>query len=254
MNKRLKLLDGSEESDYWLGYLAADGCIINNKKYRQYTVNLFTIDDEIKEKYQEYWNNEINYHYRKISKLHHLYFSNLELIKELDKIGITTRKSKTIKLNIPLNPHIVRGIFDGDGWVRKYNSKRMKYESKITTGSTNLMKQLIQYFDTNNLVYKVKQKGNAFDINFYRKLESYKFYKLLYQDATIYMERKYNKFVALFGNKDVIKSGELLENPEEDNQQPSSCGDTEKGSTTSSESQVDNNSTTSAGLPIVNGR
>ena len=39
---------------------------------------------------------------------------------------------------------------------------------------------------------------------------------------------------------------ELLETPEEDNQQPSSCGDTEKGSTTSSESQVDNNSTTKA--------
>ena len=38
-----------------------------------------------------------------------------------------------------------------------------------------------------------------------------------------------------------------LETPEEDNQQPSSCGDTEKGSTTSSESQVDNNSTTKAG-------
>jgi len=37
-----------------------------------------------------------------------------------------------------------------------------------------------------------------------------------------------------------------LENPEEDNQQPSSCGNTEKGSTTSSESQVDNNSTTKA--------
>ena len=40
-----------------------------------------------------------------------------------------------------------------------------------------------------------------------------------------------------------------LETPEEGNQQPSSCGDTEKGSTTSSESQVDNNSTTKAGYP-----
>jgi hypothetical protein len=43
-----------------------------------------------------------------------------------------------------------------------------------------------------------------------------------------------------------INSVNCLENPEEDNQQPSSCGDTEKGSTTSSESQVDNNSTTKA--------
>lgn len=37
-----------------------------------------------------------------------------------------------------------------------------------------------------------------------------------------------------------------LGTPEEDNQQPNSCSNTEKGSTTSSESQVDNNSTTKA--------
>lgn len=37
-----------------------------------------------------------------------------------------------------------------------------------------------------------------------------------------------------------------LGNPEEGNQQPNSCGDTEEGSTTSSESHVDNNSTTKA--------
>ena len=42
-----------------------------------------------------------------------------------------------------------------------------------------------------------------------------------------------------------------LGNPEEDNQQPSSCGDTEKGSTTSSESQEDNNSTTKAEHQII---
>lgn len=46
-----------------------------------------------------------------------------------------------------------------------------------------------------------------------------------------------------------INSVNCLENPEEGNQQPSSCGDTEKGSTTSSESQVDNNSATKAGQP-----
>ena len=38
-----------------------------------------------------------------------------------------------------------------------------------------------------------------------------------------------------------------LETPEEDNQQPSSCSDTEKGSTTSSASLVDNKSATKAG-------
>jgi hypothetical protein len=49
-----------------------------------------------------------------------------------------------------------------------------------------------------------------------------------------------------------INSVNCLENPEEDNQQPSSCGDTEKGSTTSSESHVDNNSATKAGQSYKN--
>lgn len=47
-----------------------------------------------------------------------------------------------------------------------------------------------------------------------------------------------------------INSVNCLGSLEEDNQQPSSCGDTEKGSTTSSESQVDNNSTTKAGHQV----
>jgi len=51
-----------------------------------------------------------------------------------------------------------------------------------------------------------------------------------------------------------INSVNCLGTPEEDNQQPSSCSDTEKGSTTSSESQVDNNSTTKAGHPGINSK
>ena len=57
------------------------------------------------------------------------------------------------------------------------------------------------------------------------------------------------EIVVLSFNFEIRKSHNsvnCLGNPEEDNQQPSSCGNTEKGSTTSSESQVDNNSTTKA--------
>lgn len=61
----------------------------------------------------------------------------------------------------------------------------------------------------------------------------------------------------LFRNQYLIKyatknSVNCLETPEEDNQQPSSCSDTEKGSTTSSESHRDNNSTTKAGHSTKN--
>lgn len=60
---------------------------------------------------------------------------------------------------------------------------------------------------------------------------------------------KQNKIETYFNIKPMptINSVNCLETPEEDNQQPSSCGDTEKGSTTSSASRVDNNTTTKAG-------
>lgn len=47
----------------------------------------------------------------------------------------------------------------------------------------------------------------------------------IYKDATIYLERKYKQFDALFGDKKDKEFGELLGTPKEDNQQPNSEND-----------------------------
>lgn len=67
------------------------------------------------------------------------------------------------------------------------------------------------------------------------------FYNLV--NSSVIEEMQYK----LSGIKSSLNSVNCLENPEMGNQQPSSCSNAEKGSTTSSESQGDNNSTTKAG-------
>lgn len=113
----------------------------------------------------------------------------------------------------------------------------------------------LQSFTLDELQQFVDFLKNKFNIEFLIKKDKtmylrYKsrliFYSLIKDFIIEEMQYKLN------GIKSSLNSVNCLETPEEDNQQPSSCSDTEKGSTTSSESQVDNNSTTKAEHPGIN--
>lgn len=71
----------------------------------------------------------------------------------------------------------------------------------------------------------------------------------MYLNAKVCMDRKFQIWNSYLHAQ--IKFRELLETPEEDNQQPNLDGNISEGSTTSSESLIDNNSTTSAGHSLL---
>ena len=110
----------------------------------------------------------------------------------------------------------------------------------------------LQSFTLTELQDFVKFLSTKFDLQFNIKKD--KTLYLRYQSREIFYNLV-NKYVIpqlqykLEGIRSSLNSVNCLEHPEEGNQQPSSCSDIEKGSTTSSESQVDNNSTTKAGQP-----
>ena len=92
----------------------------------------------------------------------------------------------TIKLSISLNRHILRGIFDGDGYARKSNGT-----IEIATGSEELKNQIVKYLDSNNIYCTVhKSTKTLYIIGVYTKKECKKLYDLLYTDATVFLERK----------------------------------------------------------------
>lgn len=188
-------IPGKKESDYWIGYLVADGNIsITGRSHR---VSLATIDNEIKDKYIAYCG--ANYHLQ-AKNLHVMYFSSKEVVSNLIEAGITSKKSLSIELNISLTNHLLRGIFDGDGSVHN-----KKHCCKITTGSQALGNQIVEFLAENNIYSKLRLRRNTnhYDVWIERKTEFKKFFDLIYLDSNddIRLNRKYFKFVALLSNE-----------------------------------------------------
>lgn len=119
---------------------------------------------------------------------------------------------------------------DGNKNGNTINLNMQSFSIEELQGFVNLLR------DKFNLIFNIKKDKTLYLT--YSSREN--FYTLV--NRYIINEMKYK----LSGVKLSLNSVNCLENPEMDNQQPSSYGDIEKGSTTSSESQVDDNSTTKA--------
>lgn len=178
----------TEEVYYWIGYIMADGSIAKNAS--TISVNSKDIDHLLlyKEFLERYGGiaGEHRYTNPANSEMITIYFGNQD-VKDflINEFHITPNKSRTIDL-INSNKHIIRGIFDGDGTARK--------EVKITTGSIKMRDSLIKYFTVLGIksYYRVKDKRHeipCFDV-IVRPESKCLFYQLLYNDATIFLERK----------------------------------------------------------------
>jgi hypothetical protein len=182
---------GSKNADYWIGYIIADGNIFCvNRSSR---VSLASVDLEIKDKFISYC--KANYHLQG-SNLHVMYFSSKKIVENLLSYGISPKKSLTIELTVPINNHLLRGIFDGDGCVHNRRSC-----CKITTGSINLGKQIVDYLERFNIYSKLRLRKNTnhYDVWVEREEDFKKFFNLIYLDSedSIRLDRKYQKFLSL---------------------------------------------------------
>ena len=233
------------EGDYWLGMLLADGWINTRKhgiglkqgghnkthmlkyhKFLQYKPNLYESADKR--------------HYTII-------FGHRPTSDWLIKIGIIPQKSLKLQLNIPFNWDIVRGYFDGDGGFNISNGRYGTYvNAKFTSGSIKILQQLQTFLLEAGIASRLySELPTVFRLSISGK-SRYIFCKKMYTDASIYMERK-KKIWDKYAQE---KQGELLETPEEDNQQPSLSSNTLEGSETNSRIQasyiMDSNTDTSA--------
>lgn len=154
------------------------------------------------------------------SNIDMLKFSNKEVKEYLVEYGITPAKSLNLKINKPLTWAFVRGLFDGDG---NFRTREGSAECKITSASMPMLIQLSEFFASFDIVSYIRLqstgKNPCYCINISGK-DFEKFYKYMYKNADVFLERKYLSMRPVF-EKRQGKLGELLENPVEDNQQPS---------------------------------
>ena len=215
LNEHVFDIVDTEEKAYWLGFLMADG--YNHETKCCVALRLSAIDREILEKYKKFLETNVPiYTFTRVTPVTKLtkqycevnvcspYFS-----EQLSKIGCIQGKTYTLEFpDIPkyLYSHFIRGYFDGDGCLsvknrldrRKKSGKSMIYQFTIVGRESVLLK--IQDILVNNVgvtknslekrklspVVVIHYKGK----NVVSKLMNY-----LYNNATIYLQRKYNLYL-----------------------------------------------------------
>ena len=210
----------SEEKAYWLGVIFADGNVsLNTSKTGQLFIsskdkewlNLFLqsiqstspLYREFHKKYQ-----------KEIWKVH---ITSNQLFNDLNLLGVIPNKSLVIKFpNISENliPHFIRGYFDGDGFVSvtKYLKDKddLTLRSGICSGSREFLETLITYLPIKHKY--ISSRKNLFEFKLSVN-DSIKFAQYMYKDATIYLQRKFDKFNNFVKQR---RSTTIIDNPKKD--------------------------------------
>src|SRR5258708_5387558 len=201
----------TEEKAYFLGLLYADGSL--SKLGNDIKITLHEKDKDILEKFSivtygfiRKMAEEIRtYESGTVSRYLTVSMYSQKMHDDLVKLGCGPVKTFTIRFPsksiVPSNllNHFVRGYFDGDGCVSKSNPS-----SPVVDFTSNLIfiEKIAEYLTENNLrCEKVCQsKENPLSGNVQLKCPDniINFYNIIYKDATIFMQRKYNTFQELF--------------------------------------------------------
>lgn len=201
----------TEKQAYVLGFLMADGY------YSGFQVGLRLKKDDlmILKKIRDCFSEEI-----KIQEEETAYgfvISSTVICDNLNRLGIIRHKSQNEKyipvLRDDLVRHFIRGYFDGDGTVFVcHNGKNQFLKCNICSSTKNILVEIQEILTANGIysvinsekrigkVYRVKDQYDSvatMDMNrlfIRRKGDIQKLYHYLYDDASIYLDRKYKVF------------------------------------------------------------
>lgn len=174
---------------YWLGMLAADGSICKNR----IRLSLQEKDLGHIEKFKSFIGYDLkigttlkNNKYRG----YHVHFRSKKVSDFLYNLGITPRKTFTIDYKGPLTIDFLRGVIDGDGYIRKN-----RREISISSASLIFINQLHDFIEnTLEIECKIRnpENNNVYIAEVCGKAKVKKLIELLYTNAHTYLQRKYD--------------------------------------------------------------
>lgn len=197
---------------YMLGYFTADGCMFVNPRGSHF-IEFTSVDEEQIKRVKEMMQS-LHTIGRRILKnpkwktKYCLQIGSKAIFNNLLKLGLTPRKSKTIKLpKVPKKyfSHFVRGYFDGDGCVvfaKYFRKDRGKwahaFHTRFTSGNKMFLKKLqekLKQCAAVNGGSLIDKKDNFFELSFSTN-DSRKLSPFFYRDVQdgCFLTRKYNKF------------------------------------------------------------
>ena len=197
----------TEEQAYWLGFLYADGCVSHYNSSKRIELALQEQDYEHLVKFSRFVDYGGEIKYRKNQAAYRICFGSTKMYNDLVRLGCVENKSLILKypgidvISYELQRHFIRGYFDGDGCLSLTMRKDYTYRKTISIlGTYEFLYGLVHL----GLPFEVKNKcikkcrdndSNNYFIRF-NKDDSAKFLDFIYKDATVYLDRKYLKYLA----------------------------------------------------------
>lgn len=201
----------TEAKAYFLGLLWADGNNCEYKRKKKVQISLQEGDKRILEIFKRelkftgvlsFKSGRMSKGYKKLSKgQYYIQIYNDKLYDTLYAHGMISNKTLFLKFPtcVPDNlmNHFIRGYFDGDGCI--YIKDGTTQCSFNICGTKDMVEKIGSVLQTNCTLnpLRIRESKNLFlldwgGIHQLRRIQEY-----LYKDATIYLERKYNKFQQL---------------------------------------------------------
>lgn len=194
---------------YVLGFFAADGCMIENKRGGHF-IEFHITDLDILEKIRALMRSDNKISTRKtrdgLKTAYRLQIGSKKMFDDLLKIGFEPRKSNTVEL--PLIPgeyfsDFVRGYFDGDGnvYANEYQRKGRRRKSvTLLAGFTCGSKKILEKLHESLRVKAKISGGTIYGVGGYYRLyysvkDSCKLCKFMYNtESELFLARKKSIF------------------------------------------------------------
>ncbi|WPS85366.1 hypothetical protein SMD22_01685 (plasmid) [Brevibacillus halotolerans] len=203
-----------ETKAYILGFLYADGFVGDEKANN---IVFSSKDLEIIEKIAR----ELEYTgdirktrkggFEQSKKGHSLNFSSSKMANDLRNLGLYPNKSLTLselpKIPDKLMRHFLRGYYDGDGSVGIYTNSFLKKGNRYTyerfywnlLATEGMIENFVQFFGFEKYSMSESKTKELKYLVISAKEEVQRIYPLLYEGATIYLERKFLIWVDYWG-------------------------------------------------------
>lgn len=192
----------NEEKAYWLGFMYADGSVCKFRTSYRIELSLQEGDIEHLRKFAKFLGLQKEPAYREKQKAYRIMFGSRKVAEDLISLGCTNKKSLTLKFptKVPdeLLQSFIRGYFDGDGCLSVIKHPFKKSPNMAILGTIEFLTSLRNYLKLGEMPIKKCKRNDS--NNYYMKFhvdDARKFLHYIYDNANIYLQRKYDKFLEL---------------------------------------------------------
>ena len=190
----------NEHKAYWLGFIFADGCIRTDNGQHNLTIELNRIDLLHLRKFRDCIEANVPITTRKNrQQMCAIKISSIKTIEDLAKYGCIPNKTfdgvftdKILNLDTDLKKAFLRGYLDGDGFIDK-----KRYRIIYTVKQLKVAEQLVDLiYEVCGIKARIRKEKTYYRVNIESKKGTMDFLNSVYENATMFLNRKYEIYLA----------------------------------------------------------